>query len=302
MSCAAKNHTRVLVGRHDEPCTDPSCTGCLPCTEPHCHTCRRDHAEVTCTGCLAMARDHLTTIGFLTTHLRDEAVHGSRSLRAETPGGNALVLLSPGNYTGTLSPRDERRNDPRPVHVVLDHWVHWYATNTDTTHDLPQTLGAAVDRLGEVLHLLARDPVFPQLARDLSRTRRQLEDVLYDGDRPEVSRVPCWDCGTRLHKVYGEHPAQDHWRCPRCGEHYDRGRYDRAKHDHLASRGADRYVPVSMAVAAIGRPEQTVRAWIRRGLVTVQRDPNTGRVLAWWPDVRTAHLLTARRKRRTISR
>jgi hypothetical protein len=253
-----------------------------------------------------MVRDHLDTIGFLTTHLRDEAVHGSRSLRADTPGGNALALLAPGNYTGvhtrSLSPVDERRNDPRPVHAVINYWSVWWSTWTADPTPQPYTLGGVLDYLGRVLHLLANDPAFPQLARDLSRTRRQLEDVLYDGERPDVSRVPCWDCGTRLHKVYADDPKDDHWRCPRCGEHYDRGRYDRAKHDHLASQGADRYVPVPIAVAAIGRPEQTVRAWIRRELVTSRRDPTTGRLFVWWPDVRSAHLLTATRSRRTITR
>lgn len=297
MTCLAKHHQRVLAGRHDEPCTDPSCTGCLPCPEHHCLTCRRDHADTTCPGCLAMARDHLSTIRVLATHLHDESVHGLRSLHAEVPGGDALVLLAPGNYASTLSPRDERRNDPRPVFTVLYYWTVWWAE-----HRPGPTLGAVIDYLGEHLHDMAQHRQFPLLARDLSRTRRQMEDVLYDGDRPEVSRVPCWDCGTRLHKVYGDLPAADHWRCPRCGEHYDRGRYDRAKHDHLASQGAERYVPVPIAVAAIGRPEQTVRAWIRRELVQTRRDPSNGRVYVWWPDVRAAHLLTRSRRPRTISR
>ena len=299
MICLARDHQRYLLARHVESCSDPDCGGCVPCPGPHCTTCRRDHAAVTCLGCLAMARDHLTTIGFLTTHLHDEALHGSRSEHADMPGGNALVMLGPGNYSGSLSPADEQRDDPRPVLTVLNYWCTWWTTHAGAP-TVDYTLPALVDYLGRVLHQIAERPAFPLLALDLSRTRRQLENVLYDGERPEVSRVPCWECGTRLHKVYAAKASDDYWTCPKCGERYDRGRYDRAKHDHLASQGADRYVPVMVAIAAIGRHEQTVRAWIRRGLVGVQRDAATGRVTAWWPDVRAMHLSTERRRRRRV--
>jgi transposase-like protein len=248
-----------------------------------------------------VVRDHLSTIGELAPHLPDEAAHGARSLRSDLPGGDALVLLTPGNYTGSLSPNDERRNDPRPLLVVLNHWETWWRTRHHHPTRDPLTLGRTLDYLSAHLHRMAEDPAFPNLAREVSRTRRQLENVLYDGVRPEVSRVPCWECGTRLVKEYGDTVAEDHWRCPKCGERYDRGRYDRAKHDHLASQGAERYVPVAIAVAAVGRPEQTVRAWIKRELVQARRDPVTGRLFVWWPDVRTAHLTTTRRRRGAAS-
>lgn len=296
-ACIGADGHRVLAGRHHDGCANPeTCLGCLPCPEPHCHTCKRNHAETTCPACLAMVRDHLAAVRDLSTHLHDEAVNGRRSLSSPIPGGDALVLLAPGHYrrAGDLTV-DERRNDPRPVRAVVGFWVTRVTTwRGDPTPD--PSLGAWLDYLDRNLHEIARGRTFPDLARDLTRLRRQIEDVLFDGDRPEVSRVPCLACGTRLFKVWETKPEADHWRCPKCGETYDRGRYDRAKHDHLASTGAERYVPVPMAVAVIGRPEQTVRAWIRRGLVETRRDPNTGRLFAWWPDVRAAHLQAKSRR------
>lgn len=296
----ARLEFRVLPDRHQDGCPGAGCTGCEPCPEPHCGTCKRDHADHTCAECLSMVRQTLHEIAVLTTHLGDEAVNGRASIRAELPGGDALVLLAPGNYRVTEHHPEHQRNDPRPVLVVLLYWVNWWR-RTQRQGLLPApSLGAARDYLDDHLHHIAVSTVFPRLARDLSRVLHQLENVLHDGVRPEVSRVPCWECGTRLVKVYGDTEREDHWTCPRCREVYDRGRYDRAKHDHLYSTGADRYVAVSDAVAAIGRPQQTVRTWINRGLVEVKRDPKTGRVWVWWPDVREQHLLAASRSRRAV--
>lgn len=245
-----------------------------------------------------MVRSTLHGIADLTTHLGDEAVNGRASIKADLPGGDALVLLAPGNYHPTKWSAEEQRNDPRPPLVVLSFWASWWRTVQGHPHEPSSTLARLRDYLDDNLHHMGRSQVFPRLARDLSRVLNQLENVLCDGDRPEVSRVPCWECGARLEKRYGATLADDHWVCPRCREVYDRGRYDRAKHDHLASTGAERYVTVPDAVAAVGRPEQTVRTWMRKGLVDTKRDPKTGRVFVWWPHVREQHLATGRRNRK----
>lgn len=304
VACMARDRGRVLPGRHLDGCPEPdTCPGCLPCPDHHCLTCRRNHADVTCPVCLATTRDDLREVETLTSHLHDEAVHGRRSLSSQIPGGDALVLLGPGNYYADhLAHSEERPSDPRPPYVVVQHWAAWWADESGSRYPYPDALADLTDYLDGQLHQIAGDPVFTHLARDLSRLRRRIEDVLYDGERPEVSRVPCLACGTRLHKVWETKVEDDHWRCPRCGETYNQGRFERAKHDHLASRGAERYVPIPMAIAAIGRPEQTVRAWIRRGLVDTRRDEATGRLFAWWPDVRAAHLAARTSTRRPHTR
>lgn len=249
-----------------------------------------------------MARANLADIAEHTERLGEEAAHGRQALHTHdgVPGGEALVMLAPGTYRprGYARPITEYANDANPPREVLAHWVErWQArTGTTTQAHTVADLWAYLDRH---LHAMAEaDDLFPAMARDLARTLTHLEDVLHDGLRPEVSRVPCWECGTRLVKQYGDKPAADHWRCPRCKERYDRGRYDRAKHDHLASEGADRYVLLPDAAAAVGRSMRTVQTWMQRGLVTAHRDPKTGRVLVWWPDVRTQHQAAATRRRR----
>lgn len=299
-----QNGHRVIPQHHTDTCPGDTCEGCQLCPHHHCTTCQRTHTPTgSCPSCLAMARTNLDTIVLLVGHLPGEALHGRHSLHTHEgiPGGDALVMLTPARpRTGArVAPpvRPELPNDPRPPHDVLAYWAETWATGTQSAITYPPTLGNTASYLDGQLHLIAAHPLFPKLTRDLARLRHQVENVLHAGQRPELSRVPCWDCGARLVKVYADTPQRDHWRCPVCGETYDRGRYDRAKHDHLHSQGADRFVPVSDAIAATGRPEPTVRTWIRNQWVESQRDPTTGRLLVWWPDVRHRHLTTQTRRR-----
>lgn len=315
MNCVQVDHQRVLRNRHADQCTG-DCQGCLPCPEPHCTTCNREHAQVTCPGCLAMARHNLANVQELTSHLGAQARHGRQAFHTHNhvPGGDALVLLAPGSHRdaqrGQLLHRttldldtshtlDEQRDDPRPPLAVLVHWEARWRAQRGQQHPEgpPPTVEEVCTYLASQLHLIAATRLFTPLAQALARTVLHLEDVLYDGDRPDTSRVPCWECGTRLVKVYTDKETTDFWRCPRCLERYDRGRYERAKHDHLASTGADRYVVVTDAAAAIGRSEQTVRAWVRKGVVEARRDPISGRLVAWWPDIRAMHLAASTRQR-----
>lgn len=254
---------------------------------------------MTCPGCVARARGNLHLAVVLADRLRHEAVLGRRALHVShgIPGGDALVLLAPGHYTHGHALCVEEEHDPRPPLAVLAYWSALWRDLTASPTDLAPTLTRVHDHLHDQLHRIAKTELFPTLATDLARTVRQLEDVLHDGDRPETSKVPCLACGTRLAKVYAHEAKDDHWACPRCRDKYDPGRYERAKHDWLASTGAEKYVPIADAVGATGRPEQTVRAWIRRGDVSTRRNPRTRRLEAWWPDVRTLHLATPTRKK-----
>lgn len=312
--CVPGDGGRVLRNRHLEDCVSDTCTGCHPCPEAHCAVCHREHATGACTGCLAVARRNLATIVALWPRLEAEARLGRQATHvgAGIPGGDALVLAAPGatlgGAHGQLAHRlatgldvshtnDELRTDPRPALAVLLKWESvWRARHGHLT-DLPPTLDRVASYLGEHLHEVARDGSAALASfHDLAATARALEDVLSEGERPEVTRVPCWECGARLVKVYADQVSADHYRCPRCGEVYDRGRYDRAKHDHLASQGAERYVTVADAQAATGRPEKTIRTWAQRQLIATDRDPSTNRLLVWWPHVRAQHMAAGERK------
>lgn len=246
--------------------------------------------------CLGHLRVQLIELRELVAALPDQAQQGRAAYHphADVPGGDALVMLAPGNKLRTSHP-DEKKSDPRPPLTVLTWWVLFWQRQLGHGSMPQRTTPELTDYLLNSLSGLALNPTLPVMARDIARLVRRTEDVLHDGVRPETSRVPCWECGTRLEKVYASKLADDHWLCPRCGESYDRGRFDRAKHDHLASEGAARFVHISDAASAIGRPKATLETWVRRELVTTQRHPRTGRRMVWWPDVRAAHLARPRR-------
>lgn len=311
-TCHATPDGRALLGRHAEGCEGLD-SGCLPCPSQHCRHCGTQHAEVTCPSCLSEIRENLGQVYALTEHLADEATHGRIAYQTHdtVPGGNALVMLGPGAdrhaYFNQLAYRMaqhldvshtdmEHRDDPRPPLALLANWAdRWRHTRGQTASRTP-TMDSTVDYLGRNLHEAARHPAILGFAGDLEALVRSLEDVLHDGDRAETTRVPCLRCGTRLEKVYGITEGEDHYRCPGCRDLYNQGRYDRAKHDQLASLGAERYVLLTDAIGAIGRPEQTVRSWIRRGKVRALRHPETRRLLVWWPDVRMQHRDHPRRR------
>ena len=244
-------------------------------------------------------------IGELHTHLPTQAGHGRQAWRSSDDllGGDATVMLAPASRSwdaGQAIPVTvELPRDPRPPLDVLAYWINrWHgqlhATRVLPTHDMSW----AVEYLAHHLHRIGETPWMVGLARDLGSVVHELENVLHAGDRPDVSTVPCWDCGSRLHKIWAEDESRDHWRCPTCGQLYDQGRYERAQHDQLASRGADRFVPLTDAAYATGRSEQTIRNWRSLGLIESRRSPTSGRVEVWWPDVRERHLVTATRRRK----
>lgn len=286
---------RVLRARHRDDCYDPdTCPGCLPCPDHHCAACRHEHAPTICPSCLLDTRTDLRMVGTLAPNLRVEAVNGrsAYAVRQDVPGGDALVMAGPGASPNVVRPQ---LGDPIPPLSLLSAWVDtWQHVMHHESMPPVRDLDYAVEYLDRRLHMMAdlHTGTYLVMARELATMRRRVEDVTHDGERADTSRVPCWECGARLVKVYAAKVGDDHWCCPRCGEMYDQHRYERALHDHLASNGAARMVYVTDATAAIGRPVQTVRAWIRTGRVETDRDPVTNRLRAWWPDVRSAHLET----------
>jgi transposase-like protein len=144
-------------------------------------------------------------------------------------------------------------------------------------------------------------PDFDEMARDVAGVKAMLENIVLAGIREERSQVPCLDCGTvRLVKRYTKHAAADHWLCPKCKRRYSDPEYHLAQRQHLASQGADQFVSLSSAAAAVGRSVRTVRRWtsrrvwdkaarqwqIKPGKVRSACDAATRLPLVYWPDVR----------------
>lgn len=293
---------RVLPDRHAEDCDGPPCSGCLSCPADHCRTCRKEHAPVTCPACQAVARLNLAVVGELAGHL---AVHAARGRLAYHNhdgllGGDATVMMAPASPSwpdGDTRPVTvDLPGDVRPPLDVLASWVNRWAADRHSSRVLPtHDLAWCVEHLSSQLHLIAATDTFAPLARDLARLLTSMENLLHAGDRPDVSRVPCWDCGTRLHLIWTDSADHDYWRCPVCGQTFDHLRYIACRHFQLASRGADRFVLLADAVAVTGRPEQTVRTWAREGLIGSRRV--AGHIEVWWPDVRDRDLTTPTRRR-----
>lgn len=292
---------RIVPGRHRDTCPGGTCEGCQPCPRSHCRTCRRTHAVMTCPHCLELARLNLAMVVELLDRLPLQARHGRQAYHPhhDIPGGDATVMLVPASTSwepGQLRTVYADPGDPRPPLDVLASWSNrWHAEAG--TRPGPVTVERVTEHLNDQLHHIAGTQLFVHLTKDLAAVLHQLENVLYAGERPEVSRVPCLSCHTRLHKQWATKPHDDHWSCPVCGEVYDQRRYDRAQHAQLASRGADRYVPLTDAAAVTGRSEDTIRSWVRDGLVESRREPGRRREV-WWPDVRERNIATPFRRRR----
>lgn len=149
------------------------------------------------------------------------------------------------------------------------------------------------------------EPKWQDFAADVNDVRVAMENLLSAGVRSTRTRVPCLDCGTRLIRVYQPQAAHDYHKCPWCKRRYDKPAFDRAKADHFASRPAEKFVRLQDARDLICdkdrpdgcRPARTFRKWLSDGLIRTRRDPLTGLVWCWWPDVRDLDVNTPRRNR-----
>lgn len=324
----ASGQPRVIAGRHLDPCVCDGEFGCMACPEYHCVVCGRAHARVTCVGCLDAARGDLRTIGELYLDLDAEAQERGVQSQALMLAGPAAdpeawqfvamsamrgrlcrcirrMQLCPSLFGKTCPDQaylEDNRDELHPLFVV-GSWEQVWRGHLDHYTEAPVTVAAAVTYLDMQIGYMSEqeEPAFEEFARDVRACRSHLEDVLRAGDREERTRVPCVDCGARLVKVYGHTEADDRWRCPTraCSRIYDGGEYARLKQLHLHNEHADKFVKVSEALGMIERPEQTLRAWMANGKVKTQRDPKTGALLVWWPDVRDRNRDTKTRRRRS---
>jgi len=298
---------RVIPGRHGADCAGEECRGCLPCAETHCVVCGREHAKAACVGCLEAARSDLQAIGDLCSALPAEAVE--KGVQSE-----AMMLLSPSadpeawrnRATSAMVGRldaaylEDCRDEMHPAWVLFT-WEQIWRDHLDHRTEELFTLATGWSYLNTQIGYMSEqiEPPFDEFARELRACKAHLENVLRAGIREEKTRVPCLDCDTRLIKVYSPQVIDDHWRCPKrtCNRTYNAEEFARAKHFHLASEWADKYVLVSEALSAIPRPEQTLRAWMRNDDVATTKDPKSGALLVWWPHVRDMHLNTPIRNR-----
>jgi hypothetical protein len=274
---------------------------------------------------LDVQRD-LREISRLATWLQDQALH--RSNDKTMPGGEALATLAPvaspeavenridgitrwnANHYGEPEQQIDQShlNDLNIDEHALDlllFWTEVWRMVHNREIDSWPTFTSETGFLTDILNWIHdNEPRFDAFANDVHEVRQRLENILYDGRRAERTRVPCPDCSTRLIRIYADLAKYDHWRCPnkQCDrDRFDKDDYDRARHIQLDTQGADRFILVPDAIAAVkqDRTENTVRTWIK--LLKVRRicDITTRQVMVWWPDIRD---LNAEAKHRTVKK
>ena len=273
---------------------------------------------------MKVTRD-LREIVQLSLHLHTQATNKANQIidGHVLPGGYAMVSLTPvanleaweNQYEGweqfntttdgptfDLTHIEDEDDTWEPALQTLRYWSDRYRRSHNAEWDHIPTVNTEAKFLAHLANWIwENEPEWEHFAHDINRARVRLENVLYAGTRPERTRVNCTNeaCETkpRLIRVYGLSVTQDHYKCPGCKNRYDPGQFARAKLQHLDSEGADRHVKMQDARDVINRPNRTWTKWLRYWYVRNYRDPVTGQVWVWWPDVREMDRETKRRNR-----
>lgn len=234
----------------------PCCVCCgtsLPTEQPQ-----------TCLPCIAAVRRRLAGVVELYALLPDDLARlasgsdwrdrGPRSNDVRVPGGDILVLLSPGSagvfWAAALPPSmpdGERTPDanhpwqgvgpPRPVNdnlltdapsvaYELSRWEDdWRAVRGEAAATSAANVVTAVSYLTARLTWAAdQHPAFGDFATDVRSLHARLESATGRADRPETG-APCMDCGAFLERGWTDAGLADEWRCPRCHRVYEDAAY-----------------------------------------------------------------------------
>lgn len=282
---------------------------------------------------LRVRRD-LAEIARLTGWLEEHAA--ARPNDRAMPGGEAMEALGPisplnrwdaveffemwnaqhyGEYQVDLSHLNDEPGDPEAETLTsLLFWTDAWRRETGSRVPTRPTLA------GEALWLASamdwawdNEPHFYDFADDVNGVRQHLENLMRRGHRTSKSRVPCLDCDGLEHRprlilVYQDDVEADYHKCPVCKRRYDKKSFDLAMARHMGSETAQKFVKLQDARDVIthpdrpdgARPLRTFRKWLKEGLIKTERDPKTGLVMVWWPDVRYLDLTTPRRNRESV--
>lgn len=285
---AGPNQPRVLPGRHEADCADPSaCAGCQPCPEDHCRVCGRNHAEHTCAACIADVRATLAAIVEMCSRIAEEAEHAGVDSEAAMLAGPAADPEAWSHHrrsaiAGRLGPGWlEHADEAAHPLWTLGSWVMLgrELLGFEEGNERVTVTGSAV-WLDAHLHQLAEHgDDFDIMRRELNACRSHIEAVLHDGEQVERG-VKCPMCGAaNLVKAYGMTEDGDRWCCPKrdCRAAYTEHDY-RAKIEAVYVLHAPALTASQLHTGWRIRPE-TIRKWVERDkLRPVGRDHH-GRVL-----------------------
>lgn len=202
---------------------------------------------------------------------------------------------------------DQLDIDVHPVNV-LGSWALLIREERNQPTDLKQTLSRSMDYItGSLDWMLSTDecgdavflPV-TEVAADLAKVKRAMENILKSGKRAERVRVTCTNeqCAEkpRLVKDYGAQARWDVHRCPKCKKRYDEREFKKARSENYRSKGTEKFVSAHLAKTAIKADRRTFWSWMDRLQTRAVCDIKTREVLVWWPTVYELDMAKQRRK------
>lgn len=262
---AGTGQPRVLVGRHEDGCENPACSGCQECTRAHCRVCSVTHSAGVCGGCMTAMRDDLAELARMYADLPDEVEH--RGIN-----GEAMSLLGPvadpeawGHHEASAAVGRTAEQWTDGCDFLHPLWVtgSWASVYREAfEHEEPTelaTVAGEVDYLSVHLHEMANYPHVPveDFAQALRKCRAHLEDVLLDGERAETG-APCVQCRTRLQRHVTE-DGREWWWCRACRTNLTEDQYRYAV-GVAYKANADR-LPAADLAERVDVPASTIRRW-----------------------------------------
>jgi hypothetical protein len=271
---------RALKNRHGNSCENEDCRGCIPCPEAHCIICGIEHVDQrTCPKCIGATREDLVQIRRMFARLHEQTIEGGNEGKLEAarpiPGGEAMVMLSPGSHHGFME--YESAGDHMPTELLLATWEDDWRSMKGTPTEEPATVPDAVAYFdGHLSDMAQRHDAFDDFSTEIRQHRAHLEDVLHDGERIETG-APCKVCGRPLERNYGLQAKDDSWWCGRCKDVISPEDYT----EHVArdSRRFATWLPTVEMKLEYRINRGTLQGWASKGYVRKKRDLNLGRTV-----------------------
>lgn len=293
----------------------------LDSAHPLCIVCHRSLPPAegeACDRCLTTARERLAGILLMFEELPTHLGHAkspvydsdrpSAADGAPLPGGDALVLLSPGSEGLSEDGLTTRDDDVSSVAFELGWWEQrWRKARRELLDDTPRSTSATVRSAGAYLEVHSRWACtsfdgFREFTDDLRRIHTSLESATGRSEHRLVAEAECFECGGELvreirprvddgkprRKGKAQEGVADDWTCQRCGRRYDEAHYLLALHQHLRNAPLPEWALPEHAAVKLGVNAKTIRTWAVRGHVRSQPGPD-GRLRVSSSDVAERH-------------
>lgn len=265
---------------------------------------------------------NLREITELAHGLLTQAIH--KANHHDIPGGDAMIALAPVANQEAWEHRYEtaerlgldtsyvqhESDETAPPLQLLRYWSDRYRAALAAEYDMIPTLATEANFLRFHLDWIeTNEPAWDQFARDITRAKTRLENMLMAGRRTERG-VPCLNCNVDLiRRSHDRHDPRecnghdgicyyphtrcphdrgglrDEWACPSCERTYDEESYWRAV-AHAAFVAAD-WLPLEDAMQRTGAKRGSIQGWATRGVVRKRKDENSGRTVYSIPDIET---------------